>query len=161
DRVRTYMLPSPYTSHESLDDAKACCALLGVAHTSVGIETAMGAFACMLSDADIDAGGITAENIQSRARGLFLMAVSNHSGDMLLSTGNKSEMSVGYATLYGDMCGGFNPLKDVYKETVFELCRWRNAHFATGLSGPRGAVIPARIIDKPPSAELRHDQKDE
>ena len=104
---------------------------------------------------------VTEENIQSRARGVTLMAVSNKLGGMVVTTGNKSEMAVGYATLYGDMCGGYNVLKDVYKTTVFELCRWRNAHLPEGAMGRKGQVIPERIIAKPPSAELRPDQKDE
>ena len=104
---------------------------------------------------------VTEENIQSRLRGVILMALSNKFGDMVLTTGNKSEMSVGYATLYGDMNGGFNPLKDIYKTEVFALCRWRNQSHAEGLLGPKGMVIPDRIITKPPSAELREDQKDE
>ena len=104
---------------------------------------------------------VTEENIQSRARGVTLMAVSNKLGGMVVTTGNKSEMAVGYATLYGDMCGGYNVLKDVYKTTVFELCRWRNAHLPEGAMGREGRVIPERIIAKPPSAELRPDQKDE
>jgi NAD+ synthase len=104
---------------------------------------------------------VTEENIQSRARGVTLMALSNKLGGMVLTTGNKSEMAVGYATLYGDMCGGYNVLKDVYKTTVFELCRWRNAHRPVGALGAEGPVIPERVIAKPPSAELRPDQKDE
>jgi NAD+ synthase len=104
---------------------------------------------------------VTEENIQSRARGVTLMAVSNKLGGMVVTTGNKSEMAVGYATLYGDMCGGYNVLKDVYKTTVFELCRWRNGHRPEGARGRPGQVIPERIITKPPSAELRPDQKDE
>ena len=98
---------------------------------------------------------VTEENIQSRARGVTLMAVSNKLGGMVVTTGNKSEMAVGYATLYGDMCGGYNVLKDVYKTTVFELCRWRNAHLPEGALGRKGKVIPERIITKPPSAELQ------
>ena len=105
--------------------------------------------------------GITEENIQSRSRGLTLMALSNKLGAMVLSTGNKSEMSVGYATLYGDMCGGYSVLKDVYKMTVFELSKWRNKLRPNGALGPEGAVMPERIISKPPSAELKPDQKDE
>jgi NAD+ synthase len=116
----------------------------------------------MLTDSFADkAVDITEENIQSRVRGVTLMALSNKFGHMLLTTGNKSEMSVGYATIYGDMAGGYNPLKDAYKMTVFALSRWRNAHRpALGL-GPDGPVMPQRVIDKPPSAELRPDQKDE
>jgi NAD+ synthase len=104
---------------------------------------------------------ITEENIQARIRGVILMALSNKRGPMVLTTGNKSEMSVGYATLYGDMCGGYSVLKDVYKTTVFALSRWRNQYRPAGARGPAGSVIPARIITKPPSAELRPDQKDQ
>ena len=104
---------------------------------------------------------ITEENIQSRIRGLILMAVSNKLGSMVLTTGNKSEMSVGYATLYGDMCGGYSVLKDVYKMTVFALCHYRNESRPADCLGPEGMVVPARTIEKPPSAELRADQKDE
>ena len=103
---------------------------------------------------------ITEENLQARIRGNLLMALSNKFGWLVLTTGNKSEMSVGYATLYGDMCGGYNVLKDVYKTTVFDLCHWRNAHLPEGALGRKGKVIPERIITKPPSAELRPDQKD-
>ena len=105
--------------------------------------------------------GLTEENIQARLRGLLLMALSNKHGEMLLTTGNKSEMAVGYATIYGDMNGGYNPIKDLYKTRVFETCRWRNANHRPWMMGPEGDVIPTRIIDKPPSAELREDQKDE
>jgi len=101
------------------------------------------------------------QNIQSRARGMTLMAYSNKFGPMVLSTGNKSEMSVGYATLYGDMCGGYSVLKDVYKMTVFALARWRNQAVPEGGLGPRGRVMPDRVIAKPPSAELKANQKDE
>ena len=103
----------------------------------------------------------TEENIQARIRGLILMAISNKLGKMVLTTGNKSEMSVGYATLYGDMCGGFSVLKDVYKNKVYELCKWRNKHWEARFLGPKGKVIPATIIDKVPSAELRPDQSDQ
>ena len=104
---------------------------------------------------------ITEENIQSRLRGLLLMALSNKFGEMLLTTGNKSEVAVGYATIYGDMAGGYNPIKDLYKTRVFQTCRWRNANHRPWMMGPAGEVIPPRVIDKPPSAELREDQKDE
>lgn len=161
DRVQCYMMPSPYTSGESVDDAAECAKLLGIRHQVVSIEPAMQAFDTMLRSAANQNSGITAENIQSRSRGVFLMAMSNTTGAMVLSTGNKSEMSVGYATLYGDMCGGFNALKDVYKMTVFELCHWRNQNKPADALGPEGRVIPERIITKPPSAELRPDQKDE
>jgi NAD+ synthase len=103
----------------------------------------------------------TEENIQARSRGLALMGLSNKTGAMVVSTGNKSEMSVGYATLYGDMCGGFSVLKDVYKMTVFALCRWRNDNFPAGSIGPQGKAVPERIITKPPSAELKPDQTDQ
>ena len=105
--------------------------------------------------------GVTEENIQSRLRGVYLMALSNKFGELLLTTGNKSEMAVGYATLYGDMNGAYNPIKDLYKTRVFETCNWRNASHRPWMMGPQGAVIPARVIGKPPSAELREDQKDE
>ncbi|MDR1745312.1 MAG: NAD(+) synthase, partial [Planctomycetota bacterium] len=103
---------------------------------------------------------LTLENIQARARGYLLMTISNDRGWLLLSTGNKSESAVGYATLYGDMCGGFNPLKDVFKTTVYDLAAWRNAHRPAGLKGPEGIVIPVAIIDRPPSAELSPGQLD-
>ena len=103
---------------------------------------------------------LTEENIQSRLRGVILMALSNKFGEMLLTTGNKSEVAVGYATIYGDMAGGYNPIKDLYKMRVFETCRWRNANHRDWMMGPAGEVIPPRVIDKPPTAELREDQKD-
>lgn len=162
DRVRCFMMPSPYTSQESVDDAAECANLLGIKHGSVSIEPSMKAFDVMLKEAaNGNTGGTTAENIQARTRGMLLMAMSNATGFMVLSTGNKSEVSVGYATLYGDMCGGFNVLKDVYKTTVFELCKWRNQCHPKNAQGPAGRVIPERIITKPPSAELRPDQKDQ
>ena len=162
DRVHCVMMPSPYTSRDSLEDAAEAASLLGVELRSIGIEPAMKAFAAMLAPSfDGRLPDITEENIQSRARGLTLMALSNKFGWMVLSTGNKSEMSVGYATLYGDMCGGYNVLKDVYKMTVFALSRWRNQAHPEGLLGPAGRVIPERVITKPPSAELKPDQKDE
>jgi NAD+ synthase len=162
DKVWAVMMPSPYTSRDSLEDAAACARLLGIRLDELSIRPAMDAFAAML--APLVAGtepGITEENIQSRARGLTLMALSNKFGPMVLSTGNKSELSVGYATLYGDMCGGFAVLKDVYKTTVFALCGWRNANKPAGALGPDGPVMPQRVIDKPPTAELRPNQKDE
>jgi NAD+ synthase len=162
EMVRTFMMPSPYTSQDSLDDAAECARLLGIPCDSISIEPAMQAFEGML--APIFAGrqaDITEENIQSRSRGLILMAISNKLGHMVLTTGNKSEMSVGYATLYGDMCGGYSVLKDVYKTTVFELCHWRNATRPKGSLGPAGAVMPGRVISKPPSAELRPNQTDQ
>ncbi|WP_041794013.1 NAD+ synthase [Pararhodospirillum photometricum] len=162
ERVRAVMMPSPYTSAESLEDAAACARLLGIELETIDITPAMTAFATMLAPAFAGrAPDLTEENIQSRARGLTLMALSNKLGPMVLSTGNKSEMSVGYATLYGDMCGGFAVLKDVYKTSVFALSRWRNAQRPEGSLGPAGPVMPERVITKPPSAELRPDQKDE
>lgn len=162
DRVRLVMMPSPYTSRESLEDAEQCAGMLKTAIESINIGPAMNAFEQMLAPAfegrDPD---ITEENIQARSRGIILMGLSNKFGHMVLTTGNKSEMSVGYATLYGDMCGGYSVLKDLYKTTVFALSHWRNAHHPVGVFGPDGMVIPERIITKPPSAELRPDQKDE
>jgi NAD+ synthase len=162
DRVRAVMMPSPYTSAESLEDAAACAEMLGIRYETIGIGPAMHAFEAMLAPAFGNRPpDITEENIQSRVRGVTLMALSNRFGDMLLTTGNKSEMSTGYATLYGDMCGGYSVLKDVYKTTVFALSRWRNAHVPPGALGPRGPVMPERVITKPPSAELKPDQKDQ
>ncbi|MDX1709717.1 MAG: NAD+ synthase [Rhodovibrionaceae bacterium] len=166
--TRCVMMPSPYTSQHSLDDAAECARLLGADLDEVGIQPAMDAFADML--APIFTGheaDTTEENIQARSRGIILMAISNKLGHMVLSTGNKSEMSVGYATLYGDMAGGFNVLKDVYKTTVYALARWRNqAEGANGVAGdgllgPAGRVIPERILTKAPSAELKPDQTDQ
>ena len=162
ERVLAVMLPSPYTSVESLEDAAGCAELLGIRLEEIGIAPAMQAFDGMLGalfeGLDADA---TEENIQARARGLTLMAVSNKLGHMVLTTGNKSEMSVGYATIYGDMCGGFSVLKDVYKTTVFELSRWRNQVHPLDALGPAGRVMPERIITKPPTAELKPDQTDQ
>ena len=162
DRVRCVMMPSPYTSQASLDDARDAVTALGASYETISIEPAMGAFGQMLAGAFGNRGeDTTEENIQARARGLTLMALSNKFGHMVLSTGNKSEMSVGYATLYGDMCGGYNVLKDVYKTTVFALADWRNRNRPEGALGPAGLVVPQNIIDKPPSAELRPDQTDQ
>lgn len=162
DRVHCVMMPSPYTSTESLEDAAAAAKLLGCRLDEINIGPAMGAFDEMLSPLFGDAPpDTTEENIQARSRGLALMGLSNKTGAMVVSTGNKSEMSVGYATLYGDMCGGFSVLKDVYKMTVFALCRWRNNNFPASSIGPQGEVVPERIITKPPSAELKPDQTDQ
>jgi NAD+ synthase len=162
DAVRAFMMPSPYTSRESLDDAEGCAKRLGIRLDTVSIEPAMKAFGAMLGPLFTGTNAdITEENIQSRARGITLMALSNKFGHMVVSTGNKSEMSVGYATLYGDMCGGYAVLKDVYKTTVFELSRWRNAASLAALRGPVGEVMPERVITKPPTAELKPDQTDE
>jgi NAD+ synthase len=162
ERVRCVMMPSRYTSAESLEDARGVADALGTRLDCVPIEPGIEAFATMLGPlfAGLDPD-VTEENIQARIRGMILMAISNKLGPMVLTTGNKSEMSVGYATLYGDMCGGYSVLKDVYKTTAFELSRWRNATLPTGALGPAGIVIPERVITKPPSAELRPDQKDE
>ncbi len=161
-RVWCVMLPSPYTSAESLEDAAACAALLGCRIDTIPIAPAMQAFDAMLAPAFAGRGAdLTEENVQSRIRGLTLMALSNKFGPMVLTTGNKSELSVGYATIYGDMAGGYNVLKDVYKTSVFALSRWRNAHAPRLGLGPAGPVMPDRVITKPPSAELRPDQKDE
>ncbi len=157
DRVRCVMMPSPYTSRDSLEDAETCAKALGCKYESINIGPAMQAYEQMLGGVS----GIAAENIQARARGVILMAISNSTGLMVLSTGNKSEMSVGYATLYGDMCGGFSGIKDVYKMTVYALCEWRNKHKLPWGKGPGGVVIPERILTKAPSAELRPDQKDQ
>ncbi len=162
ERVWCVMMPSKYTSTESLDDAAECAKLLGVKLNVVSIIPAVNAYEQMLREVFATRGpDITEENIQSRVRGTTLMALSNKFGHMVLTTGNKSEMSTGYATLYGDMCGGFSVLKDVYKTTVFELCTWRNEYTPATSKGPKGAVMPVRVIEKPPSAELRDNQKDE
>jgi NAD+ synthase len=160
--VRCVMLPSAYTSAHSLEDAERVAQALGCRLDTVGIGGAQAAVGEAL--APLFAGtqaGITEENVQSRLRGLLLMALSNKFGEMLLTTGNKSEMAVGYCTIYGDMNGGYNPIKDLYKTRVFETCRWRNLNHRDWMMGPVGEVIPARVIEKPPSAELRPDQKDE
>ncbi len=162
DKVHTVMMPSRYTSEDSLEDAAETARLCGVELRSIDIEPAVQAFGAMLAPSFVGrAPDITEENLQSRARGMALMALSNKFGWMVLSTGNKSEVSVGYATLYGDMCGGYNVLKDVYKMTVFALSRWRNANRPAGALGPEGPVMPERVITKPPTAELRANQKDQ
>jgi NAD+ synthase len=162
ERVRCVMMPSRFTSRESLEDAETCARLLGTKYETVPIEGAVEAFTNALKPGFAGrAVDTTEENVQSRIRGVILMAISNKFGPMALTTGNKSEMSVGYATLYGDMCGGFNVLKDIYKTEVFALARWRNANAPAQGLGPSGPVIPERIITKPPSAELRTNQKDE
>jgi NAD+ synthase len=157
DKVWGVMLPSKYTSDESLEDARQNARLLGCRHDVISIAPAVDAVAAMMPGMS----GLAAENVQARLRMVALMALSNSGGQMLLTTGNKSEMSVGYATLYGDMAGGYSVLKDAYKTTVFALSRWRNANKPQGALGPDGPVMPQRIIDKPPSAELRPNQKDE
>ncbi|HLT78430.1 MAG TPA: NAD+ synthase [Ferrovibrio sp.] len=162
DKVRCIMLPSKYTSSLSLTDAEACAKALGVSYETIPISPAVEAFDAMLRPAfQGREPDITEENLQARVRGVVLMAISNKFGHMVLTTGNKSEMSVGYATLYGDMCGGYSVLKDVYKMTVFALSRWRNANVPEGGLGPKGIVIPESIIVRPPSAELRENQTDQ
>ena len=162
ENVRCVMLPSEYTADSSLEDAREMAENLGCRYDFLPIGAGRSAITETLAPLFTDTKeDVTEENIQSRLRGLLLMALSNKFGEMLLTTGNKSEVAVGYATIYGDMSGGYNPLKDLYKVRVFETCRWRNAnHFPEWMAGPAGAVIPPRIIDKPPSAELREDQKD-
>jgi len=157
DKVSAVMLPSKYTSDESLDDARACAQLLGCRHDVISIAPAVSAVDEMLPDLK----GSAAENVQARLRMVTLMALSNSNGQMLLTTGNKSEMSVGYATLYGDMAGGYSVLKDAYKTTVFALSRWRNRNKPEHALGPEGPVMPERVITKPPTAELSPGQKDE
>ena len=161
DRVWCVMMPSRFTSQSSLDDAAECAAMIGCKLDTIAISPAIEAVDVMLTDSFTDAKvDITEENIQSRIRGVTLMALSNKFGPMLLTTGNKSEMSVGYATIYGDMAGGYNPLKDAYKMTVFAISKWRNANKPRLGLGPDGPVMPETIITKPPSAELRDNQKD-
>lgn len=161
DKVRCVMMPSRYTSRQSLDDAAACCRLLGVGLDRVPIAPAIAAWQTMLGGLFAGTGpDTTEENIQARARGLTLMALSNKFGHLVLSTGNKSEMSVGYATLYGDMCGGYSVLKDIYKTDVWALADWRNRHGARGLKGPQGRAIPQSIVERAPTAELREGQAD-
>lgn len=162
ERVRCVMMPSRYTSQESLDDAAECAKLLGVHYDIIPIEAAVNAFDASLAPVfAVRVPDTAEENIQSRIRGLILMAISNKFGPMVIATGNKSEMSVGYATLYGDMNGGYNVLKDVYKLEVFRLARWRNENFPKTALGPKGRVMPDNVITRPPTAELRADQKDE
>jgi NAD+ synthase len=162
DRVHCVMLPSPFTSQDSLDDAAEAARLLGTKLDTVAIAPAMDVFSGMLAPLfDSLPPNTTEENVQARSRMVTLMALSNKLGHMVLSTGNKSEMSVGYATLYGDMAGGFNVLKDVYKTTVYALSRWRNQAVPKGALGPAGRVIPERIITKAPTAELKPNQTDQ
>ncbi|MSP82376.1 MAG: NAD+ synthase [Alphaproteobacteria bacterium] len=162
DKVHCVMMPSRFTARDSLDDAAACARALGCELSTIPIEPAVAAFGTMLRDSFAGRGSdTTEENIQARVRGIALMGLSNKFGQMVVSTGNKSEMSVGYATLYGDMCGGFSVLKDVYKTTVYRLSDWRNAHRPEGLLGPEGRVIPEHVITRAPTAELRPNQTDQ
>ncbi|MCX2723223.1 NAD+ synthase [Roseibium salinum] len=162
DKVHAIMLPYRYTSEESIKDAAACASRLGIRYDTIPISEPVEGFMSALRG--IFKGtkeDTTEENLQSRSRGVILMAVSNKFGRMVLTTGNKSEMSVGYATLYGDMNGGFNPVKDLYKTQVYHLSAWRNANRPDGLLGPAGEVIPSNIIIKVPTAELRENQTDQ
>ncbi|HRK19168.1 MAG TPA: NAD+ synthase [Hyphomicrobiaceae bacterium] len=162
ERLHCVMLPYKYTSRDSLEDAHAIAELLGCRYDIVDIAPAVEGLYAMT--AQMFAGkprDITEENIQSRVRGTTLMAVSNKFGGMVVTTGNKSEMSVGYATIYGDMNGGYNPIKDLYKMEVYALCRWRNQNVPQGAKGPAGRVMPERVITKAPTAELRENQKDQ
>ena len=161
DNVRLIMLPSEYTSKNSLEDATNCANSLEAKIQTIPISES---FNVVLSTLEPIFDGLepdtTEENIQSRLRGLLLMSLSNKFNEMLLTTGNKSEVSVGYSTIYGDMAGGYNPIKDLYKTRVFETCRWRNKNHFSWMKGPKGNVIPDEIINKPPTAELRNNQKD-
>jgi NAD+ synthase len=162
ERLRAVMMPYRYTSDDSLKDAKDCAAALGCRYDIVPIFEPVDGFLKSLEPTfEGTKPGITEENMQSRARGTILMAISNKFGSMVVTTGNKSEMSVGYCTIYGDMNGGYNPIKDIYKMQVYALARWRNTHVPPGALGPSGMVIPQSTIDKAPSAELRPNQKDQ
>lgn len=162
DRVHAIMMPYRYTSAQSISDAEACAAALGIKLDTVPIAPAVEQLNVSLAPLFADRpSDITEENLQSRVRGVIVMAISNKFGAMVLTTGNKSEMSVGYATLYGDMNGGFNPVKDLYKLEVYRLARWRNAHAPANGLGPSGIVIPESIIVRPPTAELRENQLDQ
>jgi len=160
--VRCVMLPYKFTSQDSLSDAAKIVKALGVHYDILPIESAVLGLEKAVSPVfEGRPRDVTEENIQARARGVILMAISNKFGLMVVTTGNKSEMSVGYATLYGDMNGGFNPIKDLYKTEVFRLSRLRNIWKPEGALGPDGDVIPQNVIVKPPTAELRENQKDQ
>lgn len=162
EKVHCVMLPYTYTSDESLNDAAACAQGLGVRYDTLPIHKPVEGFnECLQPLFEGLPPDTTEENIQSRARGTILMAISNKLGSMVVTTGNKSEVSVGYATLYGDMNGGFNPIKDLYKTQVYALSRWRNANVPRGVLGPKGIVIPDNILTKAPSAELKENQTDQ
>ena len=159
--VRCVMLPSEHTSREAREDAGALAAAFGCRCDEVPISASYAAICEALAPLFSGSGeGLAEENIQSRLRAVLLMALSNKFGEMLVTTGNKSEIAVGYATIYGDMAGGYNPLKDIYKTRVTELCRWRNANHRAWMLGPKSGPIPVRVLEKPPSAELRPNQKD-
>jgi NAD+ synthase len=162
DKVHCIMLPYRYTSAESITDAAECAKALGARYDVVPVAAPVEGFFDALSDLFRGTqSGTTEENLQSRSRGSVLMAISNKFGSMVLTTGNKSEMSVGYATLYGDMNGGYNPIKDVYKTEVYALARYRNSNRPRGCLGPEGRIIPERILTKAPTAELKPGQKDQ
>ncbi|MEP1576692.1 NAD+ synthase [Roseibium album] len=162
DKVHAIMLPYRYTSEDSIKDAAECAAALGIRYDTVPISEPVEGFRSTLSGLFEGTNeDTTEENLQSRARGVILMAVSNKFGHMVMTTGNKSEMSVGYATLYGDMNGGYNPIKDLYKTQVYHLAAWRNENMPAGMLGPGGEVIPSNIITKVPTAELRENQTDQ
>jgi NAD+ synthase len=162
ERVRGVMLPFRFTAQVSLDDAAKLARALDIHYEVLPIAQAVNGFEEILSKPFAGLPrDITEENLQARARGTLLMAISNKSGAMVVTTGNKSEMSVGYATLYGDMNGGFNPIKDIYKTEVFRLSSLRNSWKPDGALGPLGEVIPVNIITRPPSAELRENQTDQ
>ncbi len=162
ERVRGVMLPFRFTAQVSLDDAAKLVQALGIRYEVLPIAPAVNGFEAILSDTFAGLPrDITEENLQARARGTLLMAISNKTGAMVVTTGNKSEMSVGYATLYGDMNGGFNPIKDIYKTEVFRLSTLRNSWKPEGALGPAGEVIPPNIITRPPTAELRENQTDQ
>ena len=162
NNVRCVMLPSEFTSESSLSDARAVAKNLNCSLDTIPISEPKTAVSKVLRDLfqDKDAD-VTEENIQSRLRGLLLMAMSNKFGEMLLTTGNKSEVAVGYSTIYGDMSGGYNPLKDLYKTKVFEISRWRNLNHRSWMLGSSGVIIPETILTKAPTAELRDNQKDQ
>jgi NAD+ synthase len=162
ERVRALLMPSPYTAQTSLDDAVEQAQKLGASYEIIPIEPMMQAYGRSLApQLKGKKFGVTEENLQSRIRGALLMAFSNAFGHIVLATGNKSELATGYATLYGDMCGGFAALKDVYKTRVYALADWRNTHVPPGGLGPEGLVIPARVLTKAPTAELRPNQTDQ
>jgi NAD+ synthase len=162
DRVHGVRLPSRFTSDNSQDDAAESARLMGMRLDTLEIQSSVdaveGALTGVFAGRERD---VTEENIQARIRGVMLMALSNKFGELLVTTGNKSEMSVGYATLYGDMCGGYSVLKDIYKTEVYALSAWRNAYVPQGALGARGPVIPESSIRKAPTAELRPNQKDQ
>ena len=161
ERVSSFMLPSIYTSDESFTDSKECAKRLGISLETISIEKTFESINLSLEKTFKGySEDITEENLQSRIRGTLLMAVSNKKGKMLLTTGNKSEVSVGYSTLYGDMNGGFNPIKDIYKTEVYELAKWRNTNIPNNVYGKNKDIIPIEIITKEPTAELRENQKD-